>query len=201
MPAAVAAGSIMSLLFPQAELVASKQAKVWVGDGLPATLKKLHTHILNWKCVDLAELRPVGPLDKMNPVPDPQRFIIMPGMEVTRAAKKSIEDILTWVQCFTTYVAILSTKFPEAVPDLMAYMLSIIWAYQKYEHPQWRNYNEAFRDKAATTGNRKWSVIDSHLSNQIFTGKAHKLPVCTHCGASTHHTEGCPLLVHVHEKG
>ena len=105
------------------------------------------------------------------------------------------------MQCFTTYVAILSTKFPEAVPDLMAYMLSIIWAYQKYEHPQWRNYNEAFRDKAATTGNRKWSVIDSHLSNQIFTGKAHKLPVCTHCGASMHHTEGCPLLVHVHEKG
>ena len=95
----------------------------------------------------------MGPLDKMNPVPDPQRSIIMPGMEVTRAAKKSIEDILTWVQCFTTVVAILSTKFPEAVPDLMAYMLSIIWAYQEYEHPKWCNYDEAFRDKAATTGN------------------------------------------------
>ena len=53
-------------------------------------------------------------------------------------------------------------------------------AYQEYEHPQWRNYNEAFRDKAATTGNRKWSVIDSHLYNQIFTGRARKLPVYTH---------------------
>ena len=73
----------------------------------------------------------------------------------------------------------------------MAYMLSIIQAYQEYEHPQWHNYDEAFRDKAATTGNRKWSVIDSHLYNQIFTGRARKLPVCTHCGASTHHTEGC----------
>ena len=59
-----------------------------------------------------------GPLDKMNPVPDPQQFIIMPGMEVTRSAKKSIEDILTWVQCFTTYVTILSTKLPDAVPDI-----------------------------------------------------------------------------------
>ena len=116
----------------------------------------------------------------------------MPGMEVTRAAKKSIEDILTWVQCFTTVIAILSTKFPEAVPDLMAYMLSIIWAYQEYEHPKWCNYDEAFRDKAATTGNQKWSVIDSHLYNQTFTGRARKLPVCTHCRASTHHTEGCP---------
>ena len=96
------------------------------------------------------------------------------------------------MQCFTTYVAILATKFPEAVPDLMAYMLSIIRAYQEYEHPQWRNYDEAFSDKAATTGNRKWSVIDSHLYNQIFTGRARKLPVCTLCGASTHRTEGCP---------
>ena len=64
--AAVAAGSIMTLLFPQAELVAHKQAKVWVGDALPVIPKKLHTRILNWECIDLAELRPVGPLDKMN---------------------------------------------------------------------------------------------------------------------------------------
>ena len=117
--------------------------------------KKIHTCILNWEYVDLPELPPVGALDKMNPVPDPQGFIIMPGHEVTRAAKKSIEYILTWVQCFTTVVAILSTKFPEAVPDLMAYMLSIIRAYQEHEHPKWRNYDEVFRDKAATTGNRK----------------------------------------------
>ena len=116
-PAVVTAGSIMSLLFPQAELVASKQAKVWVRDGLPTIPKKLHTRILNCECVDLAELCPVGPLDKINPVPDPQQFIIMPGMEASRAAKKSIEDILTWVQCFTMYVTILSTKLPEAVPD------------------------------------------------------------------------------------
>ena len=38
----------------------------------------------------------------------------------------------------------------------------------------------------------KWSVMDSHLYNQIFTGRARKLPVRTHCGVSTHCAEGCP---------
>ena len=92
----------MSLLFPQADLTASKQSKVWVGDGIPAIPQKLHTRILNWEFVDLAELRPIGALVKANPVPDPQRFIILPGLEVARASKKPIEDILTWISCFTT---------------------------------------------------------------------------------------------------
>ena len=61
---------------PQVELVTSRASKGmgWrLGDGLQAIPKKLHTCILNWEYVDLAELPPVGPLDKMNPVPDPQR--------------------------------------------------------------------------------------------------------------------------------
>ena len=187
-PAAVAAGSVMSLLFPQAELVASKQAKVWVGDGLPAIPKKLHTRILNWECIDLAELRPVGraPLDKMNPVPDPQHFIIMPGMEVTRATKKSMEDILTWVQCFTTYVAILSTKFPEAVPDLMTYMLSIIRAYQEYERIQGQGR------QPEVVGNRQPSLQPDIHRESMQTSPVGLQPIAQ---------KGAPLQVHLHGKG
>ena len=78
----------------------------------------------------------------------------------------------------------------------MAYMLSIIRAYQEYEHSQWRNYNEAFRDKAATTGNWKWSVIDSHLyttgrSSAKSTHSQFKMRVCSFFGIA-----GSPSLTH-----
>ena len=61
-----------------------------MGDGLPAIPKKLHSHILSWEWVDLAELRPTGSMEKMSAAPDPQRFIVMPGLEVDRVAKKPI---------------------------------------------------------------------------------------------------------------
>ena len=43
-------------------------------------------------------------MEKMSAAPDPQRFIVMPGLEVDRVARKPIGDIVTWMQWFVTYV-------------------------------------------------------------------------------------------------
>ena len=79
------------------------------------------------------------------------------------------------------------------VPEMLAYMLIVLWAQREYKEPAWRLYDEAFRDKAAATGNRKWSQIDIHICNQIFTCRARKRLLCTHCTA-THETEECPTV-------
>ena len=52
-----------------------------------------------------------------------------------------------------------------------------IRAAQEFEDPAWRNYDEAFREKSAATGNRKWSEIDSLIYNRVFTGHAKKIPI------------------------
>ena len=65
---------------------------------------------------------------------------------------------------------------PGAVNELLAYMFTIIRAAQEFEDPAWRSYDEAFREKAAATGNRKWSEIDSLIYNRVFTGHARKTP-------------------------
>ena len=57
-----------------------------------------------------------------------------------------------------------------AVLDLLTYM-AIMQAQREYEEPAWRLYDEAFRDKAASTGNHKWALLDTHL---YFTGRARK---------------------------
>lgn len=169
----------MSLLLPQADATTTAKApKVWVGEGLPTIPKRLHDKIIGWEFVDLAELKPAGPLDSLNPEPDPQKFVILPGLEVARAKKKQVHDIHTWIQCYAIYVAVMAKTHPEAVPDMLAYMLVIMRAQQEYEEPAWRLYDEAFRDKAASTGNKKWALIDPHIYNQIFTGRARKRQGC-----------------------
>ena len=123
-----AATPLMSLLFPQVGTASAKMPNVWMGGGLPVIPKKLHTRMLNWEFVDLTELRPVGTLEKLNPEPDPHRYIIMPGLEVARASKKLIEDIQTWIQCFLIYVAVMATKCSSVILGMAAYMLVIISA-------------------------------------------------------------------------
>ena len=109
----------MSLILPQVENTA-RQPKVWVGDGLPPIPKKLHERILKWEFIELSELLPPGTLVKIQPELEPQKFIIMPGLEVARPRKKPIESIMQWIRCFAVYVAVLTTEFPDAVPDLLA---------------------------------------------------------------------------------
>ena len=148
-------GSVMSLLLPHAEGAAnsSKQSRIWIEDGLPAIPKRLHDRMINWEFVDLVELNPAGVLESLHPEPDPQHYIILPGLEVARARKKPIEEIGRWIQCFAIYMAVMARKYPEAIPEMLAYMLSIVRAQQEYEEPAWSQYDEAFREKAASIGN------------------------------------------------
>ena len=54
--------------------------------------------------------------------------------------------------------------------------------------PTWRLYDEAFREKATTMGNRKWALTDSHL---MYTDRAWKVLLCANCGVSSHKGVAC----------
>ena len=58
-------------------------------------------------------------------------------------------------------MAAVQKQEPEASNELLAYMFTIIRAAQEFADPAWRSYDKAFWEKAATTGNHKWSEIDS----------------------------------------
>ena len=111
------------------------------------------------------------------PISDYLLYIILPGLEIARAHCKPIRDIITWVQCFSVFMAAVHKQDPAAVRELLAYMFTIIIAAQEFEDPAWRNYDETFHEKAAATGNRKWSEIDSLIYNRIFTGHAKRMPI------------------------
>ena len=87
-------------------------------------------------------------------------------------------------------MAAVRKQDPATVKELLAYMFTIIRAAQKFEDPAWRNYDEAFREKAAATGNHKWSAIDTLIYNRIFTGHAKKLHIAS--ASSYHNANSAP---------
>ena len=132
-----------------------------IGEGLPPVPGKIATRIQNWKYVEMLELLP--------------EFWATSGEDdttkrISRArAKKRVQDIHVWLQCYAVYVGVIATKSPECIPELMAYMICILRASQEYEGTACATYDLAFRRQAATTGNKQWSKINSSLYAVYFT--------------------------------
>ncbi len=188
----IAGAGLINLLLRQPEEGSSdRPPKVWVGEGLPTVPKRVYERMVRGEYVDLAELCPAGALDSLNPEPDPQHYVLTRDLQLSRARRRPIKDINTWIQCFTVYVAVRAKKSPEVVPEMLVYLLTIMRAQKEFEEPAWRLYDVAFREKAASTRNTQWSKIDPHLYNQVFTGRARRVTFCTHCQATTHTSEEC----------
>ncbi len=178
--------SIMTNLLPISSFNAPAAATgVYVGEGLPPVPQHIAKKILNWKYVDMAELLP--------------EFWADPKCEED-ASKRSqprrarqVTEITTWIQCYACYVSVLATKFPEAVPELMAYLVTISRVSQDFAGVAWVRYDAAFRRQAAISGNRKWSQINPSLYSLSFTGKAQIVTRCDLCFSTSHATGQCAL--------
>ena len=78
---------------------------VSIGEGFPPLPRRLLDRMLNWEFIDMVELKPAQAEDVLDPEPDPQKFILLAGLEIVRAKRKQVTHINTWTQCFTIYVA------------------------------------------------------------------------------------------------
>ncbi len=107
---------------------------------------------------------------------------------------RQVTDIFTWVQCYATYVGVLAAKHPEAIPELMAYLICIARVSQDFAGVAWVRYDAAFRRQAAITGNRQWSRINPSLYSLCFAGRAQTSNRCDLCLSSSHATKECALV-------
>ena len=139
--------------------------RVSLGAGLPTVPKALLDKIQRWEFVDLAELLPTSSIHDAASMGSHEatRYPLFAGWEFVRPKRRQVETILEWVQAFTIYSAALAQKHTEAIPELLAYQLTIIKAAQQYDGLQWRAYDTHFRINAAATGLRHWSRLDTDL--------------------------------------
>ena len=157
---------------------------VFMGDGLSPVPAKLVAKIQRGEFVDMGELLPefnVGSREEDG----------ASRTDVRPRRSRSVTDILSWLQCYGTYVSVLAPSQPELIPELMAYMSLIIRVSQDYSGLAWVRYDAAFRRQAALTGNKRWSVVNSSLFAINFTGTAKAIPRCELCFATTHTDKEC----------
>ena len=91
----------------------------YVGDGMPPVPAKLAAKVRRWEFVEMGSCFPNSESDS------PRELEREATRGRTRQARQ-VTDIFTWVQCFGMYVAVVASVEPLAVPELMAYMGTIV---------------------------------------------------------------------------
>ena len=96
---------------------------------IPPLPGKLVEKILAWEYTDLSELLP----DQLRAYDSPAsnqdaKIVLLPQQtwETQRRKRRRIIDIASWIHVYSTYMLIISSRFPEALPDLIAYQLLIV---------------------------------------------------------------------------
>ena len=113
------------------------------------------------------------------------------GRETKERQSRKVTDIFTWLQCLGAYVSVRAPPAPHLIPELMAYMATIVRVSQDFAGLAWVRYDAAFRRQAALINNVRWSVINSTLYTMCFTGMASSTKRCELCFASTHTEQEC----------
>ena len=135
---------------------------VYITSGLPAILAKLVKRIQEGQFVEMAELslKQLGSSDT-------------PDDEQSKSSKlkfREITNIVEWVQCFGTYIAIICRNEPYRIADLIGYQNLIIQSYQKYQQGHWLSYDHEFRQKTSASHILEWSNVDTTIWNLTFSG-------------------------------
>ena len=90
-----------------------------LGEAFPPIPEKLVRHIQSLDYVDLAELLP----DNM----ELQRLADTESRQGSgQRQPRRVASLMTWVQCFVTYAAMVVEAHPHRMRDLMAYLRMIV---------------------------------------------------------------------------
>ena len=171
--------------------LSAQRLKFHIGATLPPISGKLIKRIEQGHFIEMAELLPesLGQIatDDDQPAPPKPKW-------------RPVSDIVEWLQCFGTYIAIVSRKQPTRVIDLLGYQNLIIQAYQEYRGDRWLGYDRRFRLQVAATPSIRWAIADSTLWNIAFSGRA-GVSRCSHCFSLSHQSGDCESLPSTHGEG
>lgn len=173
---------------PLAQLVLPKEGTsadaVVVSRNLPPIPGKIAEKIWKREFIEMETLLPM----RLG-VPEPTLGDLVAGEKKKSREKKVISKAQEWVVCFNTYIAIITTREPDRVKDLLAYASLIVKSSMDYEGDAWLQYDRFFRRQAAAEPGRypRWGEIDPSMWTQQF-GRAVARPTCPDCGSVDHNS-------------
>ena len=161
-----------------------------LGETFTPIPSKLVKKIQSQDFVDMPELLPDN-VELMRREEDTAR---RDPLSCSRRQLRRVGDLLTWVQCFSTYAAVLTEKHPHRVRELLGYLRLIARESQKNGGEGWRHYDTTFRKLAAADRSLPWNKPLPSLYATSFLAKRLASPrFCEHCMEGDHTSQECAL--------
>ena len=121
---------------------------MFMGDTMLPLPENLRRKILNLEYVEMADLHPEAWMLE-------EEFTDKTLAALFKRRKEPVTNILVWVQCYASLVALLAQQYPMQTPQFIAYLVTIVRAHRNFEGLGWVVYDTAYRRQAAVWS-KKW---------------------------------------------
>ena len=160
-----------------------------LSDGLAPVPAKLVARILRGEFVDMAELL-------RDNLEAQRRGVIQESSTISgdiKRGRREIPDLLSWVQCFGTYMAVVTSAQPTKSRELLAYQTLIVREARRCGGRGWLAYDTMFRQQAVGNLDMDWSKLNPTLYAVTFLAQSGSGRNCVLCMESDHSKEDCAL--------
>ena len=107
--------------------------------------------------------------------------------------RREVPDLLSWVQCFGMYAAVLCSSYPDKVQQLYAYQTMTVREARRCGGKGWLSYDQMFRQQAAVSV-IDWSKLNNSLYATTFLQQQNgRGRTCVHCMETDHVSNECSL--------
>ena len=155
-----------------------------LSEALPVVPGKLVKKILRGEFVDML---------KDNVEAERRRLAPGENSQIPRPSRREIPDFESWLQCFSSYAAVVGSKYPHKCKELWAYQAFMIAEHRKCGGRGWLLYDNAFRQQIPSLEAADFSRINQGLYSTTFLAYGGKGQFCTRCMMSDHSREECAL--------
>ena len=179
---------------PPTEKVSDK-AKTYpafvLSEGLAPVPGKLVAKIVRGEFVDMAELL----RDNIEALRRRSGVDTTSNGQSAKSTRREVPDILSWIQCFGVYAAVVASEHPAKLSQLLAYQTTVVREARRCGGAGWQGYDTMFRQHAATAGREvDWSQLNNSLYAVTFLAQQnHKGKTCLHCLETDHVAHECAL--------
>ena len=161
-----------------------------LSEGLAPIPAKLVARIVKGEFVDMVELL----RDNVEAV---RRGSLQEGpiasQPHTKKTRREVPDLLSWVQCFGTYMGVIASKYPSWVYQFFAYQTLIVREARRCGGNSWQTYDSMFRQQVVGQANADWSKLNSTLYAVTFLAQSGRGKNCALCMESDHKEDECAL--------
>ena len=159
-----------------------------LGEGLLPVPAKLVAKILKGDFVDMAKLL------RDNMEAERRRPRASSGDPPNGSCRREVPDLLSWIQCFGMYAAVVTSKHPDKTKQLLAYQTMIVREARRCGGKGWLAYDSMFRQQAILTPNCDWSKLNNSLYSVTFlTQQNGRGRTCPYCLETDHAAADCAL--------